>query len=65
VIEEYSAFAKQAWRDIVKRYMIEEAMIDPVVTLVCTDNWIAFTLRSITDYKLRRATKTPFWPHSG
>jgi hypothetical protein len=48
---------KRAWRDIVKRYMIEEAMIDPVVTLVCTDNWIEFTVRYITDYKLRRTTK--------
>jgi small-conductance mechanosensitive channel len=57
VIEEYSAFAKRAWKDIVKNYMIEEAMIDPVVTLVCTDNWIEFTVRYITDYKLRRSTK--------
>jgi small-conductance mechanosensitive channel len=57
VIDEYSAYAKRAWKDITKRYPIEEAMIDPVVTLVCTDNWIEFTVRYITDYKLRRATK--------
>jgi small-conductance mechanosensitive channel len=57
VIEEYSNYAKRAWKDIVKKYMVEEAMIDPVVTLVCTDNWIEFTVRYITDYKLRRATK--------
>ena len=57
VIEEYSAFAKRAWKDIVKKYLIEEAMIDPVVTLVCTDNWIEFTMRYITDFKLRRSTK--------
>jgi small-conductance mechanosensitive channel len=57
VIEEYSAYAKQAWKDIVKKYMVEEAMIDPVVTLVCTDNWIEFTVRYITDFKLRRSTK--------
>jgi len=57
VIDEYSAYAKRAWKDITKRYPIEEAMIDPVVTLVCTDNWIEFTVRYITDYKLRRATR--------
>lgn len=57
VIEEFSAYAKRAWKDIVKQYMIEEAMIDPVVTLVCTDNWIEFTVRYITDFKLRRSTK--------
>ncbi|MBU4448147.1 MAG: mechanosensitive ion channel family protein [Proteobacteria bacterium] len=57
VIEEFSAYAKRAWKDIVKQYMVEEAMIDPVVTLVCTDNWIEFTVRYITDFKLRRSTK--------
>jgi small-conductance mechanosensitive channel len=57
VIEEFSSYAKRAWKDIVKKYMIEEAMIDPVVTLVCTDNWIEFTVRYITDFKLRRSTK--------
>ena len=55
--QEYSAFAKRAWKDIVKKYLVEEAMIDPVVTLVCTDNWIEFTVRYITDFKLRRSTK--------
>ena len=57
VIEEYTAYAKQAWKDIVKKYLVEEAMIDPAVTLACTDNWIEFTMRYITNFKLRRATK--------
>jgi small-conductance mechanosensitive channel len=57
VIDEYSAYAKRSWKGIVKKYMIEETMIDPGVTLVCTDNWIEFTVRYITDYKLRRATR--------
>ena len=57
VIEEYSAYAKRAWKNIVKKYLVEEAMIDPMVTLVCTDNWIEFTVRYITDFKLRRSTK--------
>ena len=57
VIDEYSAYAKRAWKDVVKKYMINEAMIDPVVTLACTDNWVEFTVRYITDYKLRRATR--------
>jgi small-conductance mechanosensitive channel len=57
VVEEYTAYAKRAWEGIVKKYMVEEAMIDPVVTLVCTDNWIELTVRYITDFKLRRNTK--------
>jgi small-conductance mechanosensitive channel len=57
VTEQYSTYAKQAWKDIVMKYMVEEAMIDPVVYIVCTDNWIEFTLRYITDFRRRRATK--------
>jgi small-conductance mechanosensitive channel len=57
VIAEYTTYAKRAWKDIVKKYLVEDAMIDPMVTLVCTDNWIEFTVRYITDYKLRRRTK--------
>ena len=57
VIDEYSAYAKRSWKDVVKKYMIEEAMIDPVVTMALTDNWIEFTVRYITDYKLRRASR--------
>jgi small-conductance mechanosensitive channel len=57
VIAEYSAYAKRAWKDVVKKYMVDTAMIDPVVTLALTDNWIEFTVRYITDYKLRRATR--------
>ena len=57
VTEQYSTYAKQAWKDIVRKYMVEEAMIDPVVYMVCTDNWIEFTLRYITDFRRRRATK--------
>jgi small-conductance mechanosensitive channel len=57
VIAEYTAYAKQAWKDIVRKYLVEDAMIDPMVTLICTDNWLEFTVRYITDYKLRRKTK--------
>lgn len=54
---EYTAYAKLAWTEIIKKYLVEDAMIDPMVTLVCTDNWIEFTVRYITNYKLRRHTK--------
>lgn len=37
--------------------MIEDARVDPAVTLVANENWIELTLRYIVDYKLRRATK--------
>ncbi|MDD3579551.1 MAG: mechanosensitive ion channel [Desulfobacca sp.] len=57
VVRDYTNYAKQSWRDVVRRYMIDEAMVDPVVMLVCNDNWMEFTLRYIVDYKRRRRTK--------
>jgi small-conductance mechanosensitive channel len=57
VVGDYAAYAKRVWTQIVKKYFIEEAMIDPVVTLRFTDNWIELTGRFITDYRARRNTK--------
>jgi len=36
---------------------IEDAKIEPAVTLVANDNWLEFTIRYITDYKRRRTSK--------
>jgi small-conductance mechanosensitive channel len=57
VVGDYAKYAGQVWTQIVKKYFIEEAMIDPVVTLRFTDNWIELTGRFITDYRARRTTK--------
>ena len=57
VVGDYTEYAKQVWTQIVKKYFIEEAMIEPVVTLRFTDNWIELTGRFITDYRARRNTK--------
>jgi hypothetical protein len=57
VVGNYADYAKRAWKEIVKKYFIEEAMIDPIVTLAFTDNWVEFAGRFITDYRKRRDTK--------
>jgi small-conductance mechanosensitive channel len=49
--------AKKTWHEMVKKYRIEDAMIEPVVTLIANDNWLEFTIRYVTDYKRRRSTK--------
>lgn len=45
VVGEYARNARQAWKDAVAKYMIEDARVDPVVTMVANQNWIEFTLR--------------------
>lgn len=57
VVADYAASARQAWTAMVRRYRIEEARLEPMVTLVANDNWLEFSLRYVVDYKLRRVTK--------
>jgi len=50
--------AAQAMRDkLVKKYMIEQLVVEPVVTMTANDNWIEYTVRYVVDYRKRRRTK--------
>ena len=53
----YATFAKEHWKEMVKNYLIENAQVEPTLTLKLTDNWIEFNLRYVVDYKKRRITK--------
>lgn len=62
IVGEYTQFAQKAWKEIVKRYYVEPAMIEPMVTMVFNDNWIEFTIRYIVDFKVRRLVRHQiFW----
>ena len=53
----YVASAKEEWNRMTQKYLVEDARIEPLVTLIANDNWLEFTVRYIVDYKRRRATK--------
>ena len=53
----YAAESKAIWKTMTKQYLIEEASLEPMVSLVINDNWAEYTLRYIVDYKKRRTTK--------
>jgi len=57
VVGDYVKTARQDWETMVRSYRIENARIEPLVTMVANDNWIEFTVRYIVDYKLRRSVK--------
>jgi small-conductance mechanosensitive channel len=57
VAGDYARQAKSAWKEMVNKYMIEDARVEPMVTLVVTDNWMEFTIRYVVDFKKRRMTK--------
>ena len=54
---ESAELAKKTWAVMVKKYMIEDAITQPMVTLLANDNWVEFTLRYTVDFKRRRITK--------
>ncbi|MCX5965861.1 MAG: hypothetical protein NT070_22875 [Cyanobacteria bacterium] len=40
-----------------QKYLVEDARIEPLVTLIANDNWLEFTVRYIVNYQKHRATK--------
>ena len=53
----YATESTVAWRNAVNKYRLEEARIEPMITLAANDNWIEFTVRYIVDYRKRRLVK--------
>ena len=57
LLGDFASRAKTAWNELVKKFLIENAKIDPMITMIANDNWIEFTIRYVVDYKSRRTTK--------
>ncbi|WP_218916912.1 mechanosensitive ion channel family protein [Croceicoccus naphthovorans] len=56
-VEDFTHRSRDIWHNVARHFMIEQARVEPMVTLSATDNWIEFTVRYIVDYKARRSTK--------
>ncbi len=56
-LSDYTMASEANWKDIVNKYYIEDAQVNPTLAITLTDNWIQFNLRYIVDYKKRRYTK--------
>lgn len=54
LLADYAAQVKQSWLAMVRQYRVEEANVEPMITLRATDNWIEFTVRYVVDYRKRR-----------
>jgi small-conductance mechanosensitive channel len=57
VVGEYANKAQRAWTPMTQKYLVESANVRPLVTMVANENWMAFTLRYVVDYRVRRSTK--------
>ncbi len=57
VVGEYAIQSTGAWKGVVQKYVIDNARIEPLVTIRPDQNWIEFRVRYIVDYRSRGATK--------
>ena len=58
---QYATNSEKQWGKLTDKYRVEEAQVQPMVTLQFDENWISYTLRYIVDYKKRRSTKDPIY----
>jgi len=61
IIGDYSKNALLSWDLMVNKYMIENAQVNPMITITFNENWINFTIRYVVEYKQRRSTKDKFF----
>jgi len=57
ICSDYTKQSREAWANAVNKYRLEEVNIEPMITLVATDNWLEYTARYVVDYRKRRWTR--------
>ncbi|WP_226671501.1 mechanosensitive ion channel family protein [Metabacillus litoralis] len=57
VTGDYAIKARQDWEEMLKKFLIEDASTQSMVTIAANDNWVEYTLRYVAEYRSRRTTK--------
>lgn len=57
VCGKYAENSKVVWTKMTDKYRIEDADVQPLITLTFDENWITYTIRYVVDFKKRRSTK--------
>ncbi|MCB8946268.1 MAG: mechanosensitive ion channel [Ardenticatenaceae bacterium] len=57
LLTDYATEAQSTWNKMTRKFMIEKARVQPSVMMAANDNWLAFTLRYVVDYRQRRVMK--------
>lgn len=53
----YVQVVEHAWEKMKNQYQIENARLEPMISMTFDENWATYTLRYIVDFKSRRGTK--------
>ncbi len=54
---DYAKQVQETWDTMTRNYLIEDAKLTPMVTMVMDENWMTYTVRYVVDYKRRRIAK--------
>jgi small-conductance mechanosensitive channel len=57
LLADFARDSRTAWAGVVRKYLVEDAQVDPMITMRLTDNWMEFTLRYVVSYRGRRRMK--------
>ncbi len=57
IVGENIGDARKDWNRMTRKFAVEDAIVEPMVFMITTDNWMEFTLRYVVHYKKRRGTK--------
>jgi len=56
-VSKISKESKEVWLNFMRRYRVEDANLEPMLTMNFNSNFIEFTLRYVVDYRVRRSTQ--------
>ncbi|AFY70203.1 MscS Mechanosensitive ion channel [Thalassoporum mexicanum PCC 7367] len=57
VMGDYIEYALNEWKTMVRKYLIEDARVEPIISIAAKDSWMEYTVRYVVDYKERRGRK--------
>ncbi len=57
VAGDYAREVQKTWDAMTRNYVIENARLEPMVTMVMDENWMTYTVRYVVEFKRRRGTK--------
>lgn len=58
VVGDLTIESREEWKHLQRKYRLEDAQTEPMVSIIANDNWVEFTLRYVVEYKKRRSTKS-------
>lgn len=53
----FAKSSQETWEAMSDKFRVENARVNPMISLKFDENWITFTIRYVVDYRNRRSTK--------